>query len=299
MKTVIYLDVLLLVNFLIAYFLILAAGLLSGQRAHFRRLAAGAGTAALSALILFAPPLPYAAQLAYKITTAALIIAAAYGVRLRRKWLAATLWYAALNVLLAGFALLYIYQTASPLVHISNLAVYVRLSPLLLLTLSGACCFVVGLGMRLLAPVEGMPAATGLEVELAGTSLRLRAVLDTGCHLKDPMTCLPVLLISYPDARTRLPDTVDAYLSAWFAGRQPTEPPPGTRLRMIPCATAAGQTLLPAFAVENVSQITGRGLLAIGQAVIAFSGQPLGGNAYEALYGADLLPLRSRPCGTC
>ena len=55
MKTVIYLDVLLLVNFLAGYFLLMAAGLLSGCAARQLRLLAGAGLAALSALVLFAP----------------------------------------------------------------------------------------------------------------------------------------------------------------------------------------------------------------------------------------------------
>ena len=59
MKTVIYLDVLLLVNFLAAYFLLLAAGLFSGQRAGFGRMVLGSGAAALSALILFAPEQAY------------------------------------------------------------------------------------------------------------------------------------------------------------------------------------------------------------------------------------------------
>lgn len=41
-KTVVYLDVLLLTNFLTAYLLLLAAGALSGQRAPFARDAGGA-----------------------------------------------------------------------------------------------------------------------------------------------------------------------------------------------------------------------------------------------------------------
>ena len=55
MKTVIYLDVLLLVNFLIAYFLLLAAGLLTAQKAAFGRMILGSVLAAASSLILFAP----------------------------------------------------------------------------------------------------------------------------------------------------------------------------------------------------------------------------------------------------
>ena len=69
-KTVVYLDVLLLTNFLTAYLLLLAAGALSGQRAPFARMLAGSALAALSALILFAPEQPYPVQVAYKAATA-------------------------------------------------------------------------------------------------------------------------------------------------------------------------------------------------------------------------------------
>lgn len=76
-----YLDVLLLTNFLMAYFLLLAAGALSGQRGGFVRMLAGSGLAAMSSLILFAPPQPYLVQVVYKITTALAITAAAFGWR--------------------------------------------------------------------------------------------------------------------------------------------------------------------------------------------------------------------------
>ena len=73
MKTVIYLDVLLLVNFLAGYFLLLGAGVLSGCSARLTRLLAASGLAALSALILFAPELPYPVQILYKLGSGALI----------------------------------------------------------------------------------------------------------------------------------------------------------------------------------------------------------------------------------
>lgn len=294
MKTVIYLDVLLLVNFLIAYFFLLAAGRLSGQRAEFWRLLVGAALSALSALILFAPELPVPLQLAYKLCTALLIVAATYGLAQLRRFAAAVVWYTALNLLLAGAALLYIIGTGSRLVQTANLAVYLRVSPLLLLTLAAVCCLALGGLSWLLTPVQPPPQTTGLALELCGVTLHLRAMLDTGCQLKDPMTCLPVLLISYPDARTRLPEEVERFLSAWFEGRRKTQPPPGARLRMIPCATATGQTLLPGFVAEQAGVITERGVVEIGQTAVAFSPQSLGGSAYEALYGNDFFPLESR-----
>ena len=54
--SVIYLDVLLLVNFLVAC-LLQAAGVLTGQRAAFARMLTGSVCMTVSALILFAPEL--------------------------------------------------------------------------------------------------------------------------------------------------------------------------------------------------------------------------------------------------
>lgn len=288
MKTVIYLDVLLLTNFLIAYAILAAAGLLAGLRSGFLRMTAGSALAAVSSLILFTPELPYPAQLAYKLATAAVIVWVALGRRPLRAWLAAVCWYTALNLLLAGLCILVILQTGSPLVQTGNMAVYLRISPVILLLLAGVCCLAVWLILRFLVAPKGQPETAGMELELCGTTVRLRAVLDTGCHLKDPVTCLPVLLVSYPDARSRLPADACRFLDGWFAGQNPENTPDGLALRLIPCATAAGRSVLPGFAVRQIGLITSQGVLSLGRSAIAFTQQPFQGG-YEALYGSDFL----------
>lgn len=289
MKTVIYLDVLLLVNFLSAYFLLLAAGLLSGQRARFVRMLLGSGAAALSALILFAPEQSYPVQLAYKVGTALIITAITFGWQNKRRLLTATCWYAALNIALAGLALLVILQTGTQMLQTGNLVVYLRVSPLLLVVLSGICCLAVEGGARLLTKRKPSLQTVGLELELGELTVHLRAALDTGCHLTDPITCLPVLVVSFPDAKDRLPSAVREYLNAWFAGLAPGEPPPGTKLRLIPCNTAAARSLLPGFAVNNIGLITPNGILGLGRSAVAFAPQSFGSACYEALYGNDFL----------
>ena len=113
MKTVIYLDVLLLTNFLIGYALLAAAGLLAGMQARFGRMVLASLLAASSALILLAPELTYPQQLVYKVGTAAVITAAAFGVRPLRRYAAVLGWFAALNLLLAGLCILVILRTGS------------------------------------------------------------------------------------------------------------------------------------------------------------------------------------------
>lgn len=293
MKSVVYVDVLLLVNFLIACFFLAAAGRLSGQRAAFTRLMAGAMLAALSTLILFAPELPPLLQIAFKLAAALLCTAAAYGVRVWRRFLAAAVWFAALNMLLAGFALLYIRQTGTKMLQTANLAVYVRISPLVLVGLAALCSLAAAAVQWVLSPAQAPPRTAGFTFMLGDSELLLRAMHDSGCALHDPMTGVPVLLVSCPDADPRLPQAYGAFLAAWFEGKN-AEPPPGAALRLIPCHTVSGQALLPGFAVPDIGLVTHRGVVQLGAAVVAFSPLSLGGHAYEALYGSDLVPPRGR-----
>ena len=182
-KTVIYLDVLLLVNFLVAYFLLQAAGLLSSQHAAFSRMVCASGIASLSALILFAPELSYPAQILYKILTACAVVGVAFGLQGLRRFVTAVCWYAALNILLAGLCIAVILRTGTPLLQTENLTVYLRISPVVLLLLSAASCGAVWLVLHFSGSTPQTTRTIGIEFELCGAPVRLRATLDTGCHL--------------------------------------------------------------------------------------------------------------------
>ena len=288
-KTVIYLDVLLLVNFLVAYFLLQAAGLLSSQHAAFSRMVCASGIASLSALILFAPELSYPAQILYKILTACAVVGVAFGLQGLRRFVTAVCWYAALNILLAGLCITVILRTGTPLLQTANLTVYLRISPVVLLLLSATSCGAVWLVLHFSGSTPQTTRTIGIEFELCGAPVRLRATLDTGCHLKDPVTCLPVLVVSYPDAKARLPDAVNTFLDQWFAGATRADPPPGTRLRLVPCGTAAEKSLLPGFAVQGIGLITENGVLGLGRSAVVFAPRSFGSTAYEALYGNDFM----------
>ena len=251
---------------------------------------AGSALAALSALILFAPEQPYPVQVAYKAATALGITAAAFGWRSRRRLVTAACWYAALNIALAGAVLLVILRTGTRVAAYGKFpTVYLRVSPLLLLALSGACCAAVELGLRFSPGGRHPPRPQGWSWSSAASPSGCAAALDTGCHLRDPVTCLPVLVVSYPDAKARLPDAVNTFLDQWFAGATQADPPPGTRLRLVPCGTAAEKSLLPGFAVQGIGLITENGVLGLGRSAVVFAPRSFGSTAYEALYGNDFM----------
>ena len=131
MKTVIYLDELLLTNFLAAAMLLLRTGLLCARQCSGLRLLAGSAAAAPSSLGILLSELPGAAAVLCKAFTCGAVVAAAYGVPGLRGFARLCTWYLLLNLLLCGAAVL-------PGVQSANLCVYLALSPGRLLLCCGA-----------------------------------------------------------------------------------------------------------------------------------------------------------------
>ena len=102
MKTVVFVDELLLVNFAAAAALLLGAGLLCGRSCTGLRLCAGSAAAAVSTLVLLAPPWPAPLAVLYKIASCCGVVAVCYGVSGARSFARLCGWYAALNGLLCG-----------------------------------------------------------------------------------------------------------------------------------------------------------------------------------------------------
>lgn len=289
-KTVVYLDLLLLINFLIGYFLLRAAGFLAGSPPEYGRALLGAAAASVSSLVLLAPQLPWAVQLLYQALTALAVVRCAFPWQGWRSFMRRTVWYTLLNLLLAGAVGLAIFRWGFSGLHTNNLAVYLNVSPVLL-TLCVVCVY---LTVRLLGLLFGPPQPAGgwrLELELAGTALQLEALCDSGFFLRDPLSGTPVILLSYPALRGRLPPPLCGYLDDWFSGGQqlPAQPPPGLAARPVLCKTAAGEELLPGIGGVRL-RLTRKGQTTESERVTAaFSRHSFEAGGAEALFGGELL----------
>lgn len=235
MKTVIYLDELLLTNFLAAAALLLCAGLLCARQCTALRLLAGSAAAAASSLGILLPELPGAVAVLYKVLTCCAAVAAVYGAPGLRNFTRLCVWYVLLNLLLCGAVLL-------PGVQSANLCVYLALSPGRLLL----CCGAVFAVLRAVLFCFGRagPRSFAAVLELDGAALPVQALCDTGFSVQDPLTGQAVILLHYPSVRDALPQELRSFLDSYFASG--TAPPPGLRVRLVPCTTIAGHCVLPA-----------------------------------------------------
>lgn len=265
MRTVIYLDVLLLVNFVVGAAFLLAAGLLCGACCSPLRLVGGAGAAAVSSLALLAPTAPWPLAFTYKGMSAALCVAAAYGWQGARNTARLTAWFVLLNLTLTGALFL-------PGAACNNLSFYLPVSPGLLLASTAGVCGVVEGVLHVLG--RSGPACFGAELSVAGRVVPLSVFCDTGFHLQEPLSGRAVVLVRFGAVQSRLPPALGTYLEQHFSGAAPL-PVPALGVRLVPCTTVAGHCILPAV-----------------PASLCCTGSPAGQGRAEHLYAAfaDLPP---------
>lgn len=298
MKIVVYLDILLVTNFIAGYFLLRAAGWLAGAACPPLRALAGAALAAASTLILLAPALPAPLGLLYKLASAALVTLTAFGWHGLRPFLRAAAWFFALNLGLAGLAMLGLQQGGMNGVRVHNLTVYANLSPMTLVL----SVLAVYLAVRLVLLAFGPPPDQEpwlLELQFFGCEIRLQAYYDTGFFLRDPVGGRQTLLVSWPGAEQQLPEKVNAFLRGYFSGQSPL-PPEGFSLRLVPCSGAAGKAVLPGLAADYVRLKSRVRVLTAQNVTVVFAAEPLRDGQFQALFGREFLmnetERRSKAC---
>ena len=274
MKTVIYLDELLLTNFLAAAALLLGAGLLCARQCSGLRLMAGSAAAAAASLGILLPELPEPAAFLYKVFTCCAAVAAAYGVPGLRNFVQLCAWYLLLNLLLCGAVLL-------PGVQSANLCVYLPLSP-------GPAAAVLRCSACRAArrTVLLWPCRHPLRCRRAGAGqvqpCSVQAFCDTGFSVQDPLTGQAVVLVAL-SRRAQRPaaGSCGTFLDRYFACG--TAPPPELRVRLVPCTTIAGHCVLPAVPAKALR--TSKGSAA---GILAAFCRPETQQPWTALLGSEL-----------
>lgn len=282
MKTVVYLDILLLVNFLTGFLMVGMVGLITASPPAFFRQVLGGAAAAVVSLSILLPPLPWFLQLAGQLAGCCLVVLAAFG-RLRPVGFLlriGLLWGE--NLLLAGAVILSCLKLGLPGVHTNNLQVYLYISPQIFFWCSVGA-YGAGWGFSRLWGGRTPQPLSILEIRVGDAVFPVRGLVDTGFALEDHWSGRPVILLSLPLVKDRLDPVLAAALGSW--DREETALPPGFRL--LPCATVGGKSLLPAIPGEVRGQKTGAVPV-----LAAFTGEPIraGGEA-EGLLGPYLARL--------
>ncbi len=284
MRTVIYLDILLAVNWIVDYFLLVGTAALTGCAASRWRLLAGGVLGGASALIFLAPELPLWLQAAYQLATGTLVLLAAFRVRRFRHFAKLWAWYFLLNLCYSGLVLAAVWRMAVPVVRQNNLAFYYDVSPMLLV----GCVVSMYLLLRLLLLLFDVPRSDKVvRVQAQAGELRLdvEVLIDSGMTAEDMLLSRPLLLLSWTDAlggvaRSTREAELRQGLGLWFSSKATEKAQLPQGMHLVPLHTAAGPLLAPAMTAQAV--INGRAA----QVTLAFCEERFRAGRVQGVFGA-------------
>lgn len=243
----VYVDVLLVVNFFMTLLLLLLTAALTKQPRRSGRLCIAAMLGAAYSLILLAPKLPAWVVVLSKITVALVLVLAAFGFGSVKKYLRCLLCFLAANFVLLGFIVGVWLLFRPRRIVVKNSAVYFDLPARTLLLLALAAYVLALLILRLYEKHAGRRALLELTIDTGARKVRCFALADSGNRLREPFSGAPVIVAR----RSLFPDT---------------ETP-----RVIPYLTVGGEGMLTAFRPRQVTVHSGKRQGAVGEVYVALS----------------------------
>lgn len=275
--TVVYVDLLWLLNFVANHLLLLGAGRLAGAGLRRWRIALGAALGALYAVALFLPGMGWLSTLPCKLAVAVVMVLCAYGGEVRL-WRVQGLFFAA-SAALAG-AVLGFEWLGNTTLTLQFGVLYTQMDLRLLLVVFLACYFVFSLLLRRLGAHTGAELVH-MELTFSQRVVSMTALHDTGLSLSDPVTNRPVVVAYWRDMAWLLPAGADVARPIECARLCHDRGIHGVRL--VPYrAVGVESGMLLAFPTQKV-RVNGRDM---GSLLLALSPTPVSdGGAYQGLFG--------------
>ena len=280
MTTVVYADILFIINAYITDLLLLLCEKLCREKSKRGRRAAASLLGGGAAFLIFVPNLPRAVLVLSRLPVAVLLLAAAYGFVSRGRFLRLFGGFFLVNFVFAGLmgALWHTLHPKRMLYY--GAIVYFGIDTRALVVLTAVCYALLWCAEKLLESRRERETVFALTVSLAGREISCRAFLDTGNDLREPFSGDPVLVLhsSYAD-QLGVPKTPDAARAAAIAWR------------MIPCRTAFADGALPGFRPAGVTLRGINGVIETDRVFVAVTDRPIKNNDFGALLQPALLRL--------
>lgn len=261
---IVYVDVLIVLNFIVNYLLLLLSARLCGRGVKLSRLriTLAALIGAAGSLIIFLPQMGAAANILFKLAFSSLLAAVSGGYKDGRGYIKRLFMLIATSFVFAGFMLFITLLSGGRSGFYYNGVCYFNVSGVGLLICCALVYGIVTAYQRLIS--RGALAVKELPVTIVndGKELCCTGVVDSQNNLCDAFSGTPVVIGSY---RLLSPILPDGFWQAAQTGQG------CAGLRLIPCATVAGQDLLPAFRPEHMLLDLGEGPLMVQDVYIAVS----------------------------
>ncbi|MCL2037305.1 MAG: sigma-E processing peptidase SpoIIGA [Oscillospiraceae bacterium] len=229
----IYIDLLVIINLYITYFLLKGTAIFLHLKIRGRRLLLASLAGGISSLIILLPPLPFVVNIAVKATAGMLIVLLAFGYKSGYEYSKNSLIFITINVVFAGFTMM-LWLFAAPLgMEFNNGIPYFDISFMTLVITTALAYGLIRILRYILDVKHAADRKYTITVTIGGKSVTLDAIADSGNMLTDYFTGLPVIVC--PGSGIDIPDLLP---------------------RFLPYNTIDSTGLIPVFRAEEIVIIT-------------------------------------------
>ena len=275
---IIYVDVLIAVNFFISYFLMMAASVISGYTYIRKRIVFSSLISSLFCLYIFVQSNNNLIDFAVKTFSLILCAAIAFGLKNLKKFVLQAVCFVMLNALLTGITAML--SLKSTLIYQKNMFFYININPVMLVIFSAVIYIVITLFASVKEHI--MPNQI-YKLELIADNFNIEnidAFYDSGFKVRDIVSNKDVIMISFKKIKENLPKKLADDVHNFYEENYEK-----VHTEFIPVffSTVCGSGLMPAIKTQYV-KINGRKLENI---IVAFIKNELSENV-TAIFGTSI-----------
>lgn len=253
MRTVIYVDILLVTNFLLNLLLLLTTAAFLKMKINIFRFLVGASVGAIYALIILAPSIGIILSLLSKLSVSICISCISFGGKTLRSITRQTAIYFIMSCVFAGLMLLIKTVFSSSYILVNNSASYFAVGfrqIVLIAAVSYLCLYIIIKKMHVHKTGRECYTVTLFCNEKQVT---LNGFVDSGNGLYEPITQNPVSVVDYRSVCNLFPATICNFMKGELSQIHDEQDESWRkRLYVIPANFVVGEALLPAFRVDRM-----------------------------------------------
>lgn len=286
MQTVIYADILIVVNSIVTFFVLLSTSDIVRICCRKIRILTGSVIGGLFSLIIVAPPMNLFFVFLTRIIMCLIIVLISFPVKRIRSILKCMAGFSLISFLYAGIVYFLSGLINSNRIIYNNGYGYFDLSAISLVGIIVIIFFAVKLVNKKLMSSHKKDYIFDTEIEFRKNKYHIKALFDSGNNVRDSYSGKPVIIVSFSEVETAFSEedkkTVKDILSGNYSGVV-------MGMRLIPVKTLGEQKLLPAVSAERLTVKDEFSLITIDEPCIAFSSDSFGGKEYGALINDSVL----------
>ena len=246
MKQVIYVDVLIIVNLFVNYFLLLTTSKFLNLKLKLSRLILGEILGAIYSLYIFIPEPNIFISILIKLFMSIIMVAVSFEFRTIQQFLKIIVCFYAVNFAFSGimFALWCAFKPNGMIIN--NDIVYFNISPITLIVSTVISYIIIEIINRVIEKKQLKSSKYEIGIKFKDKYIVLNAKIDTGNLLKEPFSNLPVIVVKKSEINLLIPEF------NIFENIENQNEIKKLKIRIIPFKTVSGTGILPAFKPEYV-----------------------------------------------